>query len=481
MPTARRKNRSAALAEPEQAILAPEPETLPPANMDPDTGEVPLDLSDLKRPPQLDFFAWIHQLPETLWGGRLKLYLYRTWPQVQNPGKYSNIGVYPFAIDEEFVRQEHGGGSYYMWLKDAQNRNSLERSPDFSIGGEPKLKPGQVTRADGTTAPTEVAPAPTAQPAPMPDNGIAQIISTLAEALKQHQDKPADQVIKDMLATMQVAQRGAIEIVTSAAKADIDANRPKNSIDQLKEVLELAKMLNPEPRNSFAEIRDVLSLVKEMRGGGDSGTSFLSELKDLIGPEAIKDALLGSRKSNGGGFDWRGQLVDMGKMLIQNGPMLLDRVAAIQAQAQMQQLRIIQANGKGPVPVALPSTQPPQLGAAPVEVPAIEPAPAAPAPKQVTQDMIYDSALQLIVDCFNAGDSGDDAALVVRRTFPKLAPLFVPMLTSESPESVIEWAKTNRMLSAIASDAEFPQFLREFTDGLKEEEQADAAGAGQSL
>ncbi|MFB3813428.1 MAG: hypothetical protein ACE14L_04890 [Terriglobales bacterium] len=483
MGTRKKRNAPASPAGPEELETATAVAD-PPPGMDAATGEVPLtadDLAQLEKPPNVDFFDWLKQLPPKLWEDDLNIYLYRLHPRVHNaPGSRAYIGVYSYAIDAEDVKQEHGGGKYRAILKSATLREAVQ-SHEFAIGGQPKILDGQRVIGPGGSAAAADATAagsPAAAPGPATENATAQIVKTVADALRQasQQGKPNDDALSTALAPIRKATETAIDIVGSAARAHIEAERPQKPTDQLKDLLELAKSLRGPERNPLEDLRNSAAILKELRGGGDD-KSVLGELRDILGVEKLSDLLFdrvaGGAKSS---FDWRSELLGFGRLLLQQAPAIMDRFATMQASAQAFQLRVLQMR-TGQVPPPGPPTPaasslPAAAAVPPVTVPdgippvgpsAVQPAAAA---AGVTEEMIFDSALTLIRNCYAEGDPGDDAALVLRRTYPDLVPLFAPMLSSKSPADVIAWAKTDKVLGPAAAEPGFADFLKEFTHGI---------------
>ena len=91
--------------------------------------------------------------------------------------------------------------------------------------------------------------------------------------------------------------------------------------------------------------------------------------------------------------------------------------------------------------------------------------------------MIFNSALTLLRNCFAEGDAGDDAALVLRRTFPDLVNMLTPMLRAQSREQIFNWITSNKILAPIALEEGFNDFVGEFIHGILHDEQPDPACA----
>jgi hypothetical protein len=90
----------------------------------------------------IEFFPLLRALPRALWEKRVLVYLYRTSPKVKNQaGDRAYIEKISRPFDEDYIKENHGGGSYIAYLN--LDRETQLKQTSFSIDGPPKLLPGQ--------------------------------------------------------------------------------------------------------------------------------------------------------------------------------------------------------------------------------------------------------------------------------------------------------------------------------------------------
>jgi hypothetical protein len=97
------------------------------------------------------------------------------------------------------------------------------------------------------------------------------------------------------------------------------------------------------------------------------------------------------------------------------------------------------------------------------------------APQKIQVDLSFVAGL--VRRCFDKGDPGDAAALVVKRLFADDIEQFMPFFNDV--EQLKMYAGMDAQLAEILPDPEFPSFLDEFVEEMKRNEDAEPEpGAG---
>jgi len=418
-----------------------------------------------------DFWTAVAGRDEVFWGNH-NAYLYRTHPQVlggMNGSKHNYISIFSRNFDIEDVRQLHGGGGYKAVLKNQASRKQVMPDFFFSIEGDPKFIAGQRFKESGEPVPVG-SPAPPA-PQPSATSDAAGIIRELASVLKS--DKPAENALAD-----------AVKIIKEVRSLDVTSEK-KGETSSLADALKLIKelrSLDGDKKSETSSLSEALTLIKEIRKLDDRGdrednpsSGGIGQLKDLLGSDTVGDLVMrGLEKGAGGAGEagW-GIFARAAEKLADNLPQIIAGVKDLIAQ-QMQ--IAMMRNGAQPQRPALPAARPGTIAGAPPVVTGAPPAGVAPAqiqpapipttgPTQEEVNANLDRIKASIVQSFDAGDPGDMAAVSVARTFPDLVPALKPYFAQV--DAVVIFAKSDQILSAIASHEEFPQFAEDFIAKLQ--------------
>lgn len=474
MPTATRPHRPRGRRRRAEEIAEEENNQLQPELSDPPLPETEKSgkaIFDPFLPESQDGIAFtdvIAMITEAEWQNYW-LYLYRLDPKVRNAeADHKYLARYQMSVNEDDIKQEHGGGKYMFILKENVSKEDLQelglkprqRRYYFSIEGAPKYLRGQTIVANENGD----APAP---PAP-PESEGATLARMLPDILRQRDSRPSDAGVNEVSRMIGEAARGAIQIVTESTRQQVtsitgsafgdrlldrflDDKQPKRSSieDQLIN-LALERLKNPEPPAS-----------------SDGGLGQLTVVKELLGVDSILDLVKGGVS---GGDSWKGKLVDTLSTFIQNAPNLF------QLYLQMQQLNLQRAMAMRAQPVIQGQPQPAgpagpvipagHIPAAPGGAAMPQTEPAAPHPGEFPGGMMpvamdpTAQALMDIVACFDAGLGGDAAASLLQTKYPQFVAMFVPLLSDRN--QVTLFAQNTPPLNQIAGDDEFPEFLDQF-------------------
>lgn len=466
MPKVKKAPRPAVAAAPETEPPTP----TPPA---PAGDDLALDDRDL-----LPFFDYMARLTEREWEDRM-VYLYRQGPAVQNKGATKYLEKISHGFDEEYVKQNHGGGKYLAVMKN-QATDARERSHSFEIGGQPKFLEGQVLVNPPPQTPATAVAAPQ-------EAGLVEVLKQVLARL-QEKNPSQEEAIKVAFATIGQAYQLSLDTLGSTAKLHAASPTGSPIADQLLTAF-IGKMKeNPEKTASFterlAETRELLKLLRpEEPPAQQDPMEMLTKIKDVFGLD-FKDA---AARGGGGPGDWRNMLAAAGVELLSKAPTMFREwsqlrqkeieVAGLNAQARLlhvqhggsfgpSALGVNRQPGPGPTPGARPfivgSPAPASAAAAgpgsplPVSFAPTEPEVVPP----TAGESAFDPILRLIANCYVEGDGGDAAALVVRRAAPNIAASFVPFLRNFAQVKL--FALQNPILVEIAQDADFDDFMKEF-------------------
>lgn len=226
-----------------------------------------------------EFFPLLREFPQSLWGDRLSIYVYRL-PDDEGMMVKNELGARKYIkpiirqpIDEDWIANKHGGGKYLLYLK-LDNKASVKETT-VRIDGPPKLQPGQTVEMDGKPVPIG-APAAAATPAESRTD-VAAVIEASASANKQNMEilaegsKAAIQLVRDQAAaaTKPDAASGLMDKLLTAM---IDRMmNPPAPIDPFT-VLEKARTIfAPNPATEAPEPKDpplteAMNLVEKMSG-----------------------------------------------------------------------------------------------------------------------------------------------------------------------------------------------------------------------
>lgn len=470
MPAVRAPRRAA--AAPAAAAI---PETPPPAAAPAPANPIPLSPdAGPRRAKDLDGFDYLASLTPGEWDERI-VYLYRQEPNVIKSDERSKkfIAKISHNFDEEWVRDQFGGGRFLAIIKNQRNGSGdAERKFSFEIEGAPRLQADERYR-DGATPAQPGAPAPGA-PAPFDPGAFAREVAEIISDARAGRDVDEDAIAR-ITATMQQANGAAIELVKNAAMNQAGSMSGNPLVDKL---IEATVMRVRDGGGGAGGVKDLLSLIAVMKelgfagGAQQSPFAVLRELKDGLGID-----IAGMMKGGGKG-DWRSTLAENAPSLIEGAVQILDKYAALQRQnfeiaLTTHRQRAADARVVPPAPPALGAPPPASAAAAaagdsplPPGFGVQSPAPAAaPAP---ANDFDLDKLRQLILRQFRSDRAGDFVADLMMELWPEQIPIFRAFLGD--PKALIEQAKSDPVLAEIAVDPEFPQFVFELAKELAGED-----------
>lgn len=405
------------------------------------------------------FFDAVRKISSPDWD-RYIVYVYRVEPSVRNNvGEPAFISKHVQAIDEEDIRELHGGGKYKLILKDVRRDSS--RTHMLRVEGQPKLIAGQ------TLVKPEVEPQPAAvaSAAAPQRSDTAEIIQALREFVQQPPGgaSQVELIMQAAKSSIDVVKQAAAETARSAtgsAMSDkvietllLRAVDNKPASDPLKEKLidfALERLGNPTPEPS----------VDPLKG--------LGIVKDLLGVDNLGDLV--SLAGGSGKTDWKADLIKVVAPLAANIPAILQFMATRSEQNFRQALAIAQMRRSGRAGGDSPGlTGAPPVAATPIApaVPittAVQPTPGV----EMFQPNPFLNAMDDIVVFFEEGDEGEGAARFIFRKYQEIvsSPMIKPYLADAG--KLGELAKQTPPLNQVASDPEFPAFVKNFVDGLNQ-------------
>ena len=225
-----------------------------------------------------EFFPLLREFPQSLWGDRLSIYVYRL-PDDEGMMVKNEVGARKYIkpiirqpIDEDWIANKHGGGKYLLYLK-LDNKASVKETT-VRIDGPPKLQPGQTVEMDGKPVPIGT-PAVAAPAEPRTD--IAAVIEASANANKQNTEmltegaKAAIQLVKDQAsaAAKPDANSGLMDkILTAIVDRMMNPPPPPDPIAMLEKA---RTIFAPNPATEAPEPKDpplteAMELVEKMSG-----------------------------------------------------------------------------------------------------------------------------------------------------------------------------------------------------------------------
>lgn len=481
MPAVRAPRRAAApppapAAVPETPAPSPAPVAAPPIPLSPDPGP--------RRAKDLDGFDYLASLSPGEWDERI-VYLYRQEPNVIKSDDRSKkfIAKISHNFDEEWVRAQFGGGRFLAIVKNQRNGSGdAERKFSFEIEGAPRLQADEKYR-DAANPAQPGAPAPSAQA--FDSAAIVRAVGDVLADARAGRD-PDEDALARITETMRQGSAAAIEVIKSAAMERAGSMSGNPMVDKLIE----ATVMRVRDGGGAGGVKDLLSLIAVMKelgfagGAQQSPFAVLKELKEGLGIDVA-----GMMKGGGKG-DWRSTLAENAPSLIEGAVGILDKFAALQRQnfeIALATHRQRAADARVAAPPA-PAPAAPMLAGAPAavspdtlaaesplppgfgaEAPAAAP-PGAPVP---SNEFDFDKLRHLILRQFRSNHAGDFVADLMMEMWPEQIPIFRTFLGK--PKELIEQAKGDPVLSQIATDPEFPQFVLELTRELAGEDPEDPA------
>ena len=208
-------------------------------------------------------------------------------------------------IDEEWIKQRHGGGVYAIGIRSKNGKSSYERG--VRILGEPKI--------------AGAAPAAAATPPASGTDAIAKAMDRQSDLIEKLFDRvaqlqqpstPQPSATQDSVVKMlSEASTAAIKLVADQAKPAPPpaAEPPKSPIDSLESILAIVDRLKPKEGGLDQELARLKTLKDIlMPAGGAQGGSMLEQIKMVSEIVGIFDKMRGD--GGGGAVDWKAALVD---------------------------------------------------------------------------------------------------------------------------------------------------------------------------
>jgi hypothetical protein len=476
-----------AVRAPRRTPTAPPTDPTPATVPDPAAGPIPLSPDPgPRRARDLDGLEYLASLTPGEWDERI-VYLYRQDPNIAKSDDRNKkyITKFSHAFDEEWVRAQFGGGRFLAIVKNQRTGSGdAERKFSFDIEGPPVLQPDEKFRNAPPAAPAAAAAAaPNFDPV-----ALARTVGEVIMDARSGRD-PDEDALARITQTMQQGSAAAIEVIKNAAMGRADSLSGNPMADKLIEAA-LTRMKDGGGSSSLKDTLQLIGMVKELGvlGGGQSPFTVLRELKENLGVD-----IPGLLKGGGGREDWRSALANNASSIFDGLATVLDKFAAMQRQnfeiaLATHRQRVVDtrsappqapapADGASGAPASPPavapaSALPPGFGS---ETPAPRPAPAAVPDSGDTQAFSLDGMRQLIFRHFQNGKAGDFVGALMREMWPAQLPLFQSFLGD--PKALIEQAKDDPVLQAIAGDEEFPQFVVELAQELAGEESGQPPAA----
>jgi hypothetical protein len=438
-------------------------------------------------------------------------WLYRVAPKIENMRGPAYIDIFTADFSLPAVAKRHGGGTYKLYLKNKKDKTS-GLPVFFSIGGRPILDaehklvdpgPGQVLNP-GTAAPAS------------PFTDQVQFAKILADAINQAKEKNV---------SAEEAAKQAMELLSTAYKTSIETTIKQNStgnsggtgnplLDQLltaaitnftkpaepsaieKMLMEAAIKNLTSPKSGNMDLAglienlptlktkvegvfgiDLADVFRRVVGGGPGEgaavkTDTLDKLITVVDKLAPKiPEIIGAITEN--------QNQDFNRRLHAHNVLQNERGTVLPLPAQVQRTAVTPP--PSPAPPATPAIGVLQQNDAPTNVVPINTAvngaaPADAPPAQPAPANLQEVLLMRIVEAFRRGDGGDFAAAACTLFAPDIVESFKPLLVDEA--SVLAWAKSDKYLSQIAGEPDFPIFMQDFckealnpgSSGMEEEE-----------
>lgn len=425
---------------------------------------------------ELDFWGLLRQIPEAEWQS-LMVYLYRLDPAVRNAdGEKKYIQRYPHAIDEERIKEDHGGGRYMLhlnWYPPNQPGVTL-KSTRITIEGAAKLKEGQTIAGN---APVTQNPAAPGAPQNGENNALVGLVRELVGAIKG-KSTPEEQLSAAM-GIMRKAYEESISLVGNQSKSM--TGNPL--MDEFFRAQITRINATPEKQDPIALVRNLVGVFKDLQPTSASpAAGGLSFLKEIFGQDfSLADLLTKDRGRPESGW------VELAKKAVDALPGVLQQFANMQQAAYMRAMEVARFRRNAMV---LPGAPPPQSQPAnPMAHPSIAGAPAAPpqngaaTPDEITAAAMA-SAVQIqnlvtetIVRCFMHGVDGEATGITIKMAYPEIAQELAPFMGNA--EQVDMFIKSEPRLLELTKDPNWKDFLQDFIEEMQavEEEQLPAPPA----
>ena len=416
------------------------------------------------------FFDLLTQLPSSLWGGRLSIYLYRVPDDdglmVKTPGAGEEPGKFKFikpvirhVIDEEWVATKCGGGKYQAILKDyrdKERRNSYIQKYTFRIDGSPKVQPGQIVEIDGK--PVNVgAPAILPPQADSSSSDVAKVIEATSAANKQNMEILAE------------GSKAAIQLVRDQVSSKPEAANPM--MDKLLTVL-VERALTPAPQV------DVLSLLEKARTlftpiehedapePKDPPLTQAMDLLEKVTGKSFSELTRGkSAPPAEASSPWIGIALGVAEKFFAVAPTLFQQATYAKGLEFQRAVWLRSAKPGEAPPASLMAATPPQLPPQPQQPANQNHAPNPPAPDPVPDAMqLVPHIVQMVCHGFDTKCTGDETAAAIVFNFREhieAAGIDVMLADAESVKQLVEG---NQLMKQRSTHAKWPQFQEEFLE-----------------
>ncbi|PSH05156.1 MAG: hypothetical protein CXZ00_03085 [Acidobacteria bacterium] len=403
----------------------------------------------------LDFFGYMKSLTDAELNDRV-IYIYRQEPAIRNPpgtGNYIEKVIPP--IDEDYLKQHHGGGQYLLWLKTISDSKN-DRKCVFRVDGPPKI-PAGTTLLDGNTG-APIAPSAGAGNAAVAstENIVRDVLQSIIPLINKSTASP-DEVLNTGMATMRKAMENAVDIMGSAAKKQSESATGNPLTDMLmKQALE--NLLHPPQRNPMEEFKVMLQTMREMQGLTGEAASprrngILDDLKGVA--EILKSDTDGTIRNVLFGRDEHeppslgAGLLKIGEAILTRRPDIIDSAANLIARASSA----VPPQTNHPAPVL--------TGVSPHEPAPVYPAAPAPKPQPTQEEQMIAGILQAIARGYNGGNTGDAVAISLQMIFPQEVAQFAQYL--QLPDAmVMGWLRSQPAIAVIVNAPDFPEFYTDF-------------------
>jgi len=419
----------------------------------------------------IEFFPLLKVIPRALWEKRLMVYLYRTAPKVKNSENKKYIEKITEPFDEDYIKENHGGGGYLAYLN-LDGEEQLKQI-SFSIDGPPKIQPGQILVDDKGNP---VAPTPAT---PQQSSEVAQAIEATSAANKLG----IEILAKGTEAAMEMQQKAYEKA------AGISGN---GMHDKLLEMLITKALETPKPQENptaaALDILDKLDKIVERRTNPREEREpaehmQLTEVSSTV--EALTGKPLSELIQNKGKSDNTPEWISVGisvlGKLVDSLPNILQQISANQERNFQRAIALRNAG-------QLPPAQPPNPAApgvpmqpqyvAPVFQPAAPAAPGnvIPMPGVVDPNDVagqLQGTIKLITQKFVDGYSGGAVAQAVQVVYPRA---FDSMASTILDPAELERLVTNvPELKNLSTSPDWPEFLAEFVQFVREEFETDGS------
>ncbi len=388
---------------------------------------------------RLSVFELMEKLPEAEWSDHV-CYIYRRSNVISktdnNAKKY--LTKVKFLVDEEWIKTNYGGGRFEIFFKNMKSGTIL-RQEMVEIEGGPILDKDEQLLA------------------PKPDLAAATPAPSTPQAIE-----------------LELAQLRR-ELQDARERRDTD---PDKIISASERMIELSRKLNPvtaPPKDELTRLRETISLIRDLGGEREKPRSLAQQLEEI----KVVAETLGFKPATGAASD----AADWRVLLTQNAPQILNEFTKIlerwdQHTIQMARIGAGQYAARAPQRPAAPVTAPP-AAPAPVQVmPPVEPAqpePAAEAAMPAGGFPDFDAIKRQLVRLYKKEHTGYAVALVLKESYADYIGLFAQAFGNAG--DLKAFAREDAILSEIAADPGFDEFIADFITEMQAEAKAEAMPA----